>query len=95
MRTRERERERERQRRCVSFERVDGPGFEELRALLAEVDLALAGPEARTARLRVERDADHKIVGGIGYETSEDCRHALRALKRHCATSIRRSECGC
>ena len=61
----------------MSFERVDGSELEELRAFLSEVELTLAGLEARTVRLWVERDADHKIVGSTGYEISEDRRDAL------------------
>jgi len=56
---------------------VGGSELEELRAFLTEVDLTLAGLEARTVRLWVERDADHKIVGSTGYEISEDRRDAL------------------
>ena len=61
----------------MSFEQVGGSDLEQLRAFLTEVDLTLAGLEASTVRLWVERDADHEIVGSTGYEISEDRRHAL------------------
>ena len=51
----------------------------------------MAGLEARTARLRVEHDADHKIVGSTGYEIGEDRRHALI---RSVAVSLQSREVG-
>ncbi|WP_246093137.1 GNAT family N-acetyltransferase [Subtercola boreus] len=49
----------------------------ELRGFLAEVDLTLAGLDAPTVRLWVDRDASGVIVGSTGFELSADGAHAL------------------
>lgn len=48
-----------------------------LTAFLGEVDLTLAGLDASSVRLWIERDEHGAIVGSTGYEISGGGRHAL------------------
>ncbi|AZS36294.1 hypothetical protein CVS47_00895 [Microbacterium lemovicicum] len=48
-----------------------------LRDFLAESDLTIAGLDAPSVRLWVERGADGTITGSTGYELSHDGSHAL------------------
>ncbi|WIB32620.1 GNAT family N-acetyltransferase [Curtobacterium sp. MCSS17_005] len=48
-----------------------------LRAFLLDADLTVAGLDASTVRLWVERDDDGRVVGSTGYETSTDGAHVL------------------
>ena len=50
---------------------------DDLRGFLREVDLTLAGVDAPTVQLWVERDAHGEIVGSTGFELSGDRQHAL------------------
>jgi N-acetylglutamate synthase-like GNAT family acetyltransferase len=61
----------------VSFEPVEPNHVGVLRDFLSEVDLTLAGLDASTVRLWIERDADGGIIGSTGYELSADGTHAL------------------
>jgi hypothetical protein len=61
----------------VSIEPVAQTDVEALRDFLSEIDLTLAGLEAHTARLWIERDASVCIIGSTGYELSADGRHSL------------------
>lgn len=49
----------------------------DLRAFLGEVDLTLAGLDAPTVRLWIERDDSGSVIGSTGYELSADGCHAL------------------
>lgn len=66
-----------RDNRTVVFERVSGVDVDDLREFLHEVDLTLAGLDASTVRLWIERGDHGEIVGSTGFELSADGRHAL------------------
>ena len=59
------------------FERLSVADVDELRGFLREVDLTLAGLDAPTVQLWVERDDRGEIIGSTGFELSEDRNHAL------------------
>ena len=59
------------------YELVSPSDLIALRALLTQVDLTLAGVDAPSVRLRVERDATGSLRGSSGFELSGDGRHAL------------------
>lgn len=61
----------------MRLERVRPSDVDDLRAFLRDADLTLAGLEATTVRLWLERDSMGRIVGTTGYEVSEDGQHAL------------------
>jgi N-acetylglutamate synthase-like GNAT family acetyltransferase len=61
----------------MPFEPVTPSDVGELRDFLSEVDLTLAGLDAPTVKLWIERGADGCIIGSTGYELSADGRHAL------------------
>jgi len=50
---------------------------DDVRAFLRDADLTLAGLDAPSVRLWVDRDADGVIVGSTGFELSRDGAHAL------------------
>ena len=50
----------------VGFQQVGSLNLSELRAFLTELDLTLTRLESSPARLWVERDADHLILGSTG-----------------------------
>jgi N-acetylglutamate synthase-like GNAT family acetyltransferase len=61
----------------MSIEPVSPEDVGALREFLGDVDLTLAGLDAREVRLWIERDGHGSIVGSTGYELSDDGRHAL------------------
>ncbi|MBT1543908.1 GNAT family N-acetyltransferase [Curtobacterium flaccumfaciens pv. flaccumfaciens] len=61
----------------MTLQPVDADDVEALRAFLVEADLTLAGLDAPTVRLWVDRDDDGSVVGSTGYETSADGVHVL------------------
>ncbi|MBG0741812.1 GNAT family N-acetyltransferase [Paeniglutamicibacter antarcticus] len=61
----------------MSFEPVTPTDVGVLRDFLSEVDLTLAGLDAPTVKLWIERGIDGCILGTTGYELSADGRHAL------------------
>ncbi|MEO7017782.1 MAG: GNAT family N-acetyltransferase [Leifsonia sp.] len=61
----------------MHFEPVTPIDVRVLRDFLSEVDLTLAGLDAPTVKLWIERAADGCIIGSTGYELSTDGRHAL------------------
>ena len=61
----------------VVFERMSAADVDELRGFLHEVDLTLAGLDAPTVRLWVERSDSGQIIGSTGFELSENRNHAL------------------
>jgi N-acetylglutamate synthase-like GNAT family acetyltransferase len=61
----------------VKIERVSDVDLEEIRAFLREADLTLAGLEAPTVQLWIERDKCGEIVGSAGFELSANRKHAL------------------
>jgi N-acetylglutamate synthase-like GNAT family acetyltransferase len=61
----------------MPFEPVTPTDVGVLREFLSEVDLTLAGLDAPTVSLWLERDANGCIIGSTGYEMSADGTHAL------------------
>ncbi|WP_243076056.1 GNAT family N-acetyltransferase [Microbacterium sp. SS28] len=61
----------------MALTRVSADDVEALQAFLHEADLTVAGLDAPTVRLWVERGEDGAIVGSTGFELSADHRHAL------------------
>lgn len=61
----------------VSFDLVSPSDLDSLRQFLTEADLTLAGLDAPTVRLWVERDDTGSFIGSTGYELSENGEHAL------------------
>ena len=59
------------------LERLSAADVGEVRDFPHEVDLTLAGLDAPTVRLWVERDDRSEIIGSTGFELSEDRNHAL------------------
>jgi N-acetylglutamate synthase-like GNAT family acetyltransferase len=62
---------------AVSLDLVLPSDLDSLREFLTEADLTLAGLDAPTVRLWVERDDAGSFIGSTGYELSGDGRHAL------------------
>lgn len=62
---------------AVPFHRVSPSDLDSLRDFLIEADLTLAGLDAPSVRLWVERDDAGSLVGSTGYELSDDGRDAL------------------
>ncbi|MBT2503562.1 GNAT family N-acetyltransferase [Curtobacterium sp. ISL-83] len=56
---------------------VTGADVDDVRAFLQAADLTIAGLDAPTTRLWIDRDAGGAIVGSTGFELSADGRHAL------------------
>jgi hypothetical protein len=61
----------------VTFQRVSPTDIDVLRQFLTEADLTLAGLDAPTVRLWVQRDGTGAIIGSTGYEASAEGHHAL------------------
>jgi len=61
----------------MNFHRVQGADVDDVREFLREADLTLAGLDASTVHLWVERGSRGEIVGSTGFELSLDGRHAL------------------
>ena len=61
----------------MSLARVTLNDVDDLRGFLQDVDLTLAGLDAPTVHLWVERNADGEIVGSTGFELSADRGPAL------------------
>lgn len=61
----------------VSIERVSDVDLEAVRAFLRDADLTLAGLEAPTVHLWIERDDSGEIIGSTGFELSANREHAL------------------
>ncbi|WP_082008368.1 GNAT family N-acetyltransferase [Microbacterium mangrovi] len=49
----------------------------DLRTFLRDVDLTVAGLDAPTVRLWIERDTSGAVIGSTGFELSADAEHAL------------------
>jgi hypothetical protein len=61
----------------VSIDPVSVADTAALRDFLAEADLTLAGLDAPTVHLWVERDDAGSVIGSTGFELSADGKHAL------------------
>ncbi|WP_440708867.1 GNAT family N-acetyltransferase [Herbiconiux sp. YIM B11900] len=61
----------------MTFEPLASGDLGLLEDFLREADLTLAGLDAPTVHLWIERADDGSIVGSTGYELSEDGEHAL------------------